>query len=214
MATLQAPVLEGRSLSAVPDTLDFRDRMFWPRWGGCWVRKWSIWLDAVMLAREKERTTTGTGVTRARYASQASDIRCGFPGFGVRKVRYGWSLTNNFTGQLARWTKACSVRCSWASHAGTTRLPSRLCRGAVGLSKSTVSREFKKATTQQLKAFQERDLSPYDVVALFLDGKSFAEDEMVIALGVTLQGGQGVPGVCADRHGERSGHHGLPANVD
>ena len=86
--------------------------------------------------------------------------------------------------------------------------------GAIRLSKSTVSREFKKATTQQLKAFQERDLSPYDVVALFLDGKSFAEDEMVIALGVTLQGGQGVPGVCADRHGERSGHHGLPANVD
>jgi putative transposase len=60
--------------------------------------------------------------------------------------------------------------------------------GAIGLSKSTVSREFKKATAAQLKAFQERDLSQYDVVVLFLDGKTFAEDEMVIALGVTMKG--------------------------
>jgi putative transposase len=60
--------------------------------------------------------------------------------------------------------------------------------GAIGLSKSTVSREFKKATAAQLKAFQERGLSQYDVVALFLDGKTFAEDEMVIALGVTMKG--------------------------
>ena len=60
--------------------------------------------------------------------------------------------------------------------------------GAIGLSKSTVSREFKKATARQLKAFQERDLSQYDVVAVFLDGKSFAEDQMVLALGSTLNG--------------------------
>ena len=60
--------------------------------------------------------------------------------------------------------------------------------GAIGLSKSTVSREFKKATARQLKAFQERDLSHYDVVAVFLDGKSFAEDQMVLALGTQLNG--------------------------
>ena len=60
--------------------------------------------------------------------------------------------------------------------------------GAIGLSKSTVSREFKKATAAKLKAFQERDLSKHDVVVLFLDGKTFAEDEMVIALGVTMKG--------------------------
>lgn len=60
--------------------------------------------------------------------------------------------------------------------------------GAIGLSKSTVSREFKKATARQLKAFQERDLSELDVVALFLDGKTFADDEMVIALAVTMAG--------------------------
>lgn len=60
--------------------------------------------------------------------------------------------------------------------------------GAIGLSKSTVSREFKKATAAKLKAFQERDLSEHDVVAIFLDGKTFADDEMVIALGVTMDG--------------------------
>lgn len=46
--------------------------------------------------------------------------------------------------------------------------------GAIGLSKSTVSREFKKATAKQLRAFQERDLSELDVVAVFVDGKTFA----------------------------------------
>lgn len=60
--------------------------------------------------------------------------------------------------------------------------------GAIGLSKSTVSREFKKATAAKLKAFQERDLSQYDIAALLLDGKSFADDEMVVALGVTMLG--------------------------
>jgi len=60
--------------------------------------------------------------------------------------------------------------------------------GAIGLSKSTVPREFKKATGAKLKAFQERDLSGLDVVAIFLDGKTFADDEMVIALAVTLAG--------------------------
>jgi transposase-like protein len=60
--------------------------------------------------------------------------------------------------------------------------------GAIGLSRSTVSREFKKATAAKLKALQERDLSELDVVALFLDGKTFADDEMVIALGVTMEG--------------------------
>lgn len=60
--------------------------------------------------------------------------------------------------------------------------------GAIGLSKSTVSRAFTQASAQQLKAFQERDLAELDVVALLLDGKTFAEDQLVIALAVTLEG--------------------------
>jgi transposase-like protein len=60
--------------------------------------------------------------------------------------------------------------------------------GAIGLSRSTVSRSFVKASAAQLKAFQERDLSQESYVALFLDGKTFADDTMVIALGVTEDG--------------------------
>jgi hypothetical protein len=58
--------------------------------------------------------------------------------------------------------------------------------GAIGLSSSTVSRRFVEASAQKLKALQERDLSEEDVVAIFLDGKTFAEDTMVLALGITL----------------------------
>jgi putative transposase len=57
---------------------------------------------------------------------------------------------------------------------------------AVGLSPSTVSRRFIRASAKKLQALQERSLNDYDVVALFLDGKTFAADTMVIALGVTL----------------------------
>jgi transposase-like protein len=60
--------------------------------------------------------------------------------------------------------------------------------GAIGLSRSSVSRAFVEASAAQLKAFGERDLSDEDYVALFLDGKTFAEATMVIALGITLSG--------------------------
>jgi len=57
-----------------------------------------------------------------------------------------------------------------------------------GLSASTVSRRFIRASAAKLQALMERDLSGHDLVALFLDGKSFGEDEMVIAIGVALDG--------------------------
>jgi transposase-like protein len=57
-----------------------------------------------------------------------------------------------------------------------------------GLSPSTVSRRFIKSSAKQLEKLLERDLSGQDFVALFLDGKTFAEDEMIIALGVTVTG--------------------------
>lgn len=60
--------------------------------------------------------------------------------------------------------------------------------GALGLSKSTVSAQFVEASAAKLKEFQERDLRALDVVAIFMDGKSFAEDQMVTALGVTMAG--------------------------
>jgi putative transposase len=57
-----------------------------------------------------------------------------------------------------------------------------------GLTASSLSRRFKRASARKLAQLQERHLSEYDLVGLFLDGKTFGEDEMVIALGVTLCG--------------------------
>lgn len=57
-----------------------------------------------------------------------------------------------------------------------------------GLKASSLSRRFKRASARKLSELMERDLSVYDIVALFLDGKRFGEDEMVIALGITLEG--------------------------
>ena len=71
--------------------------------------------------------------------------------------------------------------------------------GAIGLSGSTVSRGFIQASAAQLRELQERDLSREDVVAVVLDGKTFADATMVIALGITLSGLRG------DGHGERAG---------
>ena len=59
---------------------------------------------------------------------------------------------------------------------------------AFGLSSSTVSKRFIKASAAKLRQFQERSLKGYDLVALFRDGKTFADQEMIIALGVTLEG--------------------------
>ena len=60
--------------------------------------------------------------------------------------------------------------------------------GAIGLSGSTVSRTFVQASAAKLRALQERDLSDADVVAIVLDGKTFTDATMVIALGITLAG--------------------------
>jgi transposase-like protein len=66
-------------------------------------------------------------------------------------------------------------------------------RGAIGTSKSTVSKEFVAASSRVLRAFTERRLEE-DFVAIFVDGKYFAEDEMVIALGVTMDGSKRILG--------------------
>lgn len=60
--------------------------------------------------------------------------------------------------------------------------------GAIGLSSSSVSRGFVEASAAKLREMQERDLSGEDVVAMVLDGKTFADATMVVALGITLSG--------------------------
>jgi transposase-like protein len=59
---------------------------------------------------------------------------------------------------------------------------------AFGLSGSAVSKRYIRASARELKRLCERRLESYDFVALLLDGKIFGTDEMVIALGVTVEG--------------------------
>jgi putative transposase len=59
---------------------------------------------------------------------------------------------------------------------------------AFGLSGSAVSKRYIRASARELRRLCERRLEGYDFVALLLDGKIFGTDEMVIALGVTVDG--------------------------
>ncbi len=59
---------------------------------------------------------------------------------------------------------------------------------AFGLSPSPVSRRFIRASARKLQELAERRLDGTAFAAVFLDGKTFAEDELVIALGITLKG--------------------------
>jgi len=57
-----------------------------------------------------------------------------------------------------------------------------------GLSASSTSRRFIKASARKLRELQERRLEKYDFVSVILDGKSLAEEQVLIAVGVTIDG--------------------------
>lgn len=57
-----------------------------------------------------------------------------------------------------------------------------------GLSRSSVSSHFIQESREKLKSYENRNLSCYEFVALFIDGKSLAKEQIVIVLGVTSDG--------------------------
>ena len=57
-----------------------------------------------------------------------------------------------------------------------------------GLSQSSVSRTFIERSAKALAAFEQRSLAKQDWVALLIDGKHLARQQIVIALGITLEG--------------------------
>ena len=59
---------------------------------------------------------------------------------------------------------------------------------AFGLARSSVSRRFIRASAHELRRLQERRLDDAEWLALVLDGKTFAGDQLVVALGVTATG--------------------------
>jgi putative transposase len=57
-----------------------------------------------------------------------------------------------------------------------------------GLSQSSISRAFIKRSKELLTAFETRDLGGDAYVALVLDGKHLRREQVVIALGITIEG--------------------------
>lgn len=66
---------------------------------------------------------------------------------------------------------------------------------AFGLTRSSVSRRFIRASAGELRRLQERRHDDAEWLVLVLDGKSFAGDQLVIALGVTATGEKRVLGL-------------------
>lgn len=68
------------------------------------------------------------------------------------------------------------------------RRAAQLVPQAFGLSKSSISRRFVRASEKKLKALLHRRLDSHEFVALVLDGKTLRHAQMVIALGLTKSG--------------------------
>lgn len=66
---------------------------------------------------------------------------------------------------------------------------------AFGLARSSVSRRFITASARTLEALHTRRLDDREWLVLFLDGKTFARDQLVIALGVTRTGEKRILGL-------------------
>lgn len=66
---------------------------------------------------------------------------------------------------------------------------------AFGLARSSVSRRFIRASARELRQLQERRLGDAEWLALVLDGKTFAGDQLVVALGVTATGEKRILGL-------------------
>lgn len=146
------------------------------------------------LAGEKHARKTG-GEPGRRYGTNPGSVQLGGQRIGIRVPR-----VRGDRGEIP-------LRSYQSFHAGGGEVNEVLLRrvlygiscrnyeqaaesipGSIGLSSSSVSRSFVEASAARLREFQERDLSSEDFVAIFLDGKTFADATMVIALGVTITG--------------------------
>jgi putative transposase len=137
-------------------------------------------------------------VVRRRHGSNPGSVRLGGQKVGIQVPRVRGERSEiplRSYGELQEETAANNLllrRVLYGISCRNYEKAAESIPGALGLSSSSVSRSFVKSSTTKLKEFQERDLSTEQYVALFIDGKTFAEDTMVIALGVT-EGGEKRP---------------------
>ena len=83
-------------------------------------------------------------------------------------------------------------------HGLTTRRYSEVVREleqAYGIEKSTVSEHFIEASRGRLQKLQGRDLSEHRFCAMMIDGTCFEDQQVVVAVGLTLQGHKVVLGL-------------------
>jgi len=80
---------------------------------------------------------------------------------------------------------------------------SSLAMEAFGISASNLSKRFKKGSYNNIKQIQTRSLSEYDIIAIFIDAKRYADDGLMVALGITMDGNKIVLGV-EQSHSENS----------
>lgn len=151
-------------------------------------------LDDEVVALAGPRYARGDGVTTMRHGTNPGTVRLAGQRIAVRVPR-----VRGEQGEIA-------LRSYQALH-GSGEVNDQLLRrvlygiscrnyavaaeaipGALGLSSSSVSRAFIEASAEKLKALEERDLSGATYVTVFLDGKTFADATLVIAMGVTARG--------------------------
>lgn len=57
-----------------------------------------------------------------------------------------------------------------------------------GISASNLSKRFKRATQEQVRRIKRRSLALHDILCIFIDGKRYAKDGLLVVLGVTSSG--------------------------
>ena len=72
---------------------------------------------------------------------------------------------------------------------------SALAAEAFGISASNLSKRFKHGSAEKLRRLQTRSLAQYDIIAIFIDAKRYAEDGIMVALGVTIDGEKIILGI-------------------
>lgn len=57
-----------------------------------------------------------------------------------------------------------------------------------GISASNISKRFKYVTQEKLRRLKHRSLYEQDIICIFIDGKRYGEDGLIVVLGITMEG--------------------------
>jgi len=57
-----------------------------------------------------------------------------------------------------------------------------------GISSSNLSKRFKEKTAEMVKKLKTRSLRAYDFICIFIDGKRYADDGLLVVMGITMEG--------------------------